>query len=154
MNESNPPEADEQSARDPHKASWYIDPIEYEVDETAGIVIAESEALGLMYEIQYRNMTREGWELDFYCSSWRSGCSSAIERMAKKYIEDDFNPDAFLGAGFSGILATAFVHDLEAAVALTSLFWEDVVGITIIPGTTKVRLHFSLEGLNNGGIAA
>lgn len=158
MRNSNLQEADGHPARDPKdpfKADWRHDgQIEYEIDETAGVVIVEVETLAIVYDLTSRTMIRAGWDESCFDLRWRKVVSAAIDRRLVEFIKNDFDQDVFIGHGLSGVLLDSFLSDLEYGLRCTSLFWEDVIGITIIPGTIKVKLHFSQEGINNGSNSA
>lgn len=153
MTESNPPEADEQSARDPNKAAWQHDcPIEYEIDQTAAVVIVESEVLGVIYDLLRRKRIRLGVPEDAPEHVWLCKVSFAIGRVLNDYHMEDFRDTNCLAIG--SLLMNELMDDIrESMTWIASVYWEDVIGFSVISGTTKVMLHFSEEDLNHGGIA-
>jgi len=153
MTESNPPEADEQSARDPNKAAWQHDcPIEYEIDQTAAVVIVESEVLGVIYDLLRRKRIRLGVPEDAPEHVWLCKVSFAIGRVLNDYHMEDFRDTNCLAIG--SLLMNELMDDIrESMTWIANVYWEDVIGFSVISGTTKVMLHFSEEDLNHGGIA-
>jgi hypothetical protein len=153
MTESNPPEADEQSARDPNKAAWQHDcPIEYEIDQTAAVVIVESEVLGVIYDLLRRKRIRLGVPEDAPEHVWLCKVSFAIGRVLNDYHMEDFRDTNCLAIG--SLLMNELMDDIrESMTWIANVYWEDVIGFSVISGTAKVMLHFSEEDLNHGGIA-
>lgn len=153
MTESNPPEADEQSAKDPNKAAWQHDcPIEYEIDQTAAVVIVESEVLGVIYDLLRRKRLRLGVPEDAPEHVWLCKVSFAIGKVLNDYHMEDFRDTNCLAIG--SLLMNELMDDIrESMTWVANVYWEDVIGFSVISGTTKVMLHFSEEDLNHGGIA-
>jgi hypothetical protein len=153
MTDSNPPEADEELARDPNKPAWHHDcPIEYELDQTAAVVIVESEVLGQIYDLLRRKRFRMGVPEDAPESVWLCKVSIAVAKVLNDYHNDDFRDTNCLAIGT--LLMNELMDDLrESMTWVAEVYFEDVIGFSVISGTTKVMLHFSQEDLDNGGIS-
>lgn len=154
MIESNPPEADEQSARDPHKKAWQHEcPLEIEIDQTAAVVIVESEVLAGIYDMLRRKRFRMGVPVNAPQSAWLHKVSQAVGICLNDYHMERFYDANCLAIGT--LLMNELMDDLrESMTWVANVYWEDVIGFSVISGTTKVMLHFSQEDLDNGGIIA
>lgn len=178
MTNNSNPEVDEVNSRDPHKASWVPDePMEPDGDDTAGVVIVESETLAMAYALHRKSRLRD----DDSCSEkelrgWDLFLARQIERRINLYLhmqdelvryqgQDDQEEDLetmpdmddgdILGSHPLGrLMFMNILDDLRDGCSCADLFWEDVIGISIVSRTTKVKLHFSLEGIENGGSIA
>lgn len=149
---SNPPEADDDSAKDPNKAAWQHEcPIEYEIDETAGVLIVESEVLSQIYDLLRRKRFRLGVPEDAPEGVWRAKVSVAIGHVLNCYHQGDFRDTNCLALG--SLIVDELMDDIRESMSwVKPLFFEDVIGFSVISGTCKVMLHFSQEDLDNGGI--
>jgi hypothetical protein len=153
--ESTHPETDEESVKDPHKASWRHDsPLEeeYEADETAGVVIVESEVLSQIYAMLRRKRFRLGVPEDAPEHLWLCKVSVAIAKVLNDYHQGDFRDTNCLAIG--ELLMSELMDDISGSLAVAPVFMEDAVGFSVISGTTKIMVHFSQEDLDNAGIVA
>lgn len=154
MKKSNPPEADDDSAKDPHLAEWQSEgKIEYEIDQTAGVLIVESEVLEQIYALLARKRFRMGIPDDAPDWAWRCKVSLAVGRVLNDYHMGDFRDTNCLALG--SLIVDELMEDIrESMTWLSNVYFEDAVGFSVISGTTKVMVHFSQEDLDNGGITS
>ena len=153
MSEKNPQENDESHAIDPNKDAWrHDDQIEYEIDQTAGVVIVESEVLQQIYNMLRRKRIRLGVPEDTPEHAWLCKVSVAIAKVLNDYHMGDFRDTNCLAIG--ELLMGELMDDISESLAVAPVFMEDAVGFSVISGTCKIMVHFSQEDLDNAGIVA
>jgi hypothetical protein len=147
-------EADESIAKDPHKASWQhddqIEPV-YDADQTAGVVTVESETLALAYQVASKSYIRDNYGEE-PPKHWYDTVGQNIVKRFNVFLQLDHDHMIFDAHPLGRLILMNVLDDLKDGLSATDLYWEDVIGFSLIPGTVKINLHFSIEGLDNGGI--
>lgn len=154
MSEQSPQEIEESLAKDPNRTMWLHDgQIEYEIDQTAGVVVIESEVMSKIYDLLRRKRFRMGVPEDAPESVWLCKVSFAIGRVLNDYHMGDFRDTNCLALG--SLIVDELMDDIrESMTYMNTVFFEDAIGFSVISGTTKVMVHFSQEDLDNAGIVA